>query len=179
MTKKFLDFFHKIGDDHLFYANFVEEQEREDYEAELIDDIFEEEQWIDNFNKKTFDCRKHKTYHESGRLLSCSEVAKQLLDKCAPNETGHEYWCLNHMTSKEFGALVEKTIDQTLKEEIDKAMLVEAKLKVKKEFELVFDRGYSPLVLPKIYIEAGTTLNLDGAAFEICWKIETIIYIKK
>ena len=82
------------------------------------------------------------------------------------------------MTSKEFGNLVEKTMGQTLQEEIDKAMLVEAKLKVKKEFELVFDRGYSPLVLPKIYIEAGTTLNLDGAAFEICWKLKPL-YISK
>ena len=149
--KVFPDYFDKITGDHLHYALYLENEDREDYENDttVIDDIIEDELWIENFNTKTFDCREHKRYHASGMPLSCNEIAKQLSKESASNEKK----CLSHMTNSEFGILVEKSMDDTLSEEIDKLILVVAKEKVKREFELVFGKGYSPLVLPSIYIE--------------------------
>ena len=151
--KMFLDYYHKLQQEDLDYAVWVEEENRDDIETDVFDEIFEEELWIENFNRKKFDCGQHKRFHDSGKPLTCSELGKQFGKEQAPNEEGYEYWCLQHMTNSQFGDLVKTTMEETFKEEVNKTILEWAKEKCNKEYEYAFGIGYSPLVLPTIYIE--------------------------
>ena len=76
-----LDCYNEFESDNLDCSLGMQEKNRKDLEDEFHDEVFEKEEWIRKFNRKTFDCgeyKRFKRFHDSDVPLTCSELADQL-----------------------------------------------------------------------------------------------------
>ena len=144
----FSDVFHNFKCEHFVFAYEMEEEERDFYEDEAMWDVFNDELWLSNFDKQTFDCEDHLKHHKSDKSLTCDELALKI-----SQERGREQFCFLHISEKKIGELIEESIDERYKEEVEKMMTENAKDAVEKEMKLAFDSGYSPTYLPVMYSE--------------------------
>ena len=149
-----LDDYNEFESDNLDCALGMQEKHRKDLENEFHDEVFEKEEWIRNFNRKTFDCgeyKRFKRFHDSDVPLTCSELADQLSKESTPEEKEHVLWCLQHISNKKVHELIVTSMREKFNEPIDKILLDGANVEFTKEMKCIFGRRYSPLWLPIIY----------------------------
>ena len=131
-----LDVYCKFEQERFDKAWEEEVEKSNDHENEVIDEIFTEESWLSNFTKQTFD--------ESNNMLTCKEFSKQ---------QKKPVYCVQHMSGKKMGELIETAMKEKFEEEVVKRMTNYAKDKVKKEFILAFNSDTFLNHPPDIYFE--------------------------